>query len=161
MCSGKYGIKFREMRETANAPATRKRAGITACVTSAAKCEKCGVLSCARWFRRRAGRFILERFICLYIEKRPHYRRALDAHSARVARVEARERSLRFFWLTRILVDRYGSLSRSRRIFMSDSDSWYFNRDCSLRRYVGLARGCRTRTLANINIWIHKHRQVS
>lgn len=30
-----------------NVPSARKR-GITACLTSVAKCEKCGVLSCAR-----------------------------------------------------------------------------------------------------------------
>lgn len=36
------------MRGMVNVPSARKRGGITVCLTSVAKCEKCGVSSCAR-----------------------------------------------------------------------------------------------------------------
>lgn len=46
--SRKVRHKILEMRGMVNVPSARKRVGITACLTSVAKCEKCGVLSCAR-----------------------------------------------------------------------------------------------------------------
>lgn len=46
--SRKVRHKILEMRGMVNVPSARKRDGITACLTSVAKCEKCGVLSCAR-----------------------------------------------------------------------------------------------------------------
>jgi len=122
---GKYGIKFREMRETANAPATRKRAGITACVTSATKCEKCGVLSCARVTLISSSRWQIYPWK-IYLS----LHRKASAPSTPSRRVP-RERSPRF-WLV-LLANSHGSTWIMDHIARSRNFHKRFWRDLSIQ----------------------------